>query len=599
MIVSLRWSLVACLISVAAVAWCNSRVELFGVTYNDGVEQATLAVREHPGQRPENEGYIVPEINSTPTYSLAEPLLPGDESQQFAVTIVGDGGWAVVEIIGLEDEVIATREVAAAGATPIPRSVALLVPPGRRVSGFRIAGEAPGPGSQSPFRVVGAEIGPPKPGVAEIADSNGGRALLATGPEIRVVAWGAPVDAPPAGDTSTDGGSTDGAIPGRLVWSFIIDGSSFWHPHSVAEISYRFSPPSVGEYAPWEDGRFPVASLEVGALAYELRLRPGNHSVFVHPTSPLSEPETLVIQSSEKGFSVGGVRPTDAGGRDSTSPIPADLSTLIDYPQRLWRQGEYEVFQWSLYPGILVVDSADYAVQSRFFKRLAFFTEKVGFRGEILSDEQMAGRHGYNAHNYSGEGLAAFFSAAATSRIALHDEEILLRDLALRHGIIVSGDGEFAAGSGGVLGVSRQSDEVPGLRRLLLTHEAYHGVYYADPDYVEAVAALWGGLSDDERQFWRLYLSGLQYDVSDPYLLQNEYHAYLLQQPVGDVSWLYNVRAQQRLRTWFPNSSPWIDRFYSERTDTIVNQAIALNEALFAATGLVGGDVFCLTPSLR
>ena len=113
------------------------------------------------------------------------------------------------------------------------------------------------------------------------------------------------------------------------------------------------------------------------------------------------------------------------------------------------------------------------------------------------------------------------------------------------------------------------------------------------------ISKLWQSLSDDERRFWRLLLDGMQYDVEDPYLVQNEFHAYLLQQPLEDVSWLYDFRAVQRLRAWYPNSASWVDRYISENAGSSVRQAVALNEALFAITGLVGGDIFGLVPVER
>ena len=95
------------------------------------------------------------------------------------------------------------------------------------------------------------------------------------------------------------------------------------------------------------------------------------------------------------------------------APIPSDLGLVGSYyPRSAWRQSDYELFAWNLYPSILIFDMRSYEVQSRFFKRLAFFVEKRGFRGEMLSDAELAARHGWNAHNYRPEDLAGFYNVA-------------------------------------------------------------------------------------------------------------------------------------------------------------------------------------------
>jgi len=287
-----------------------------------------------------------------------------------------------------------------------------------------------------------------------------------------------------------------------------------------------------------------------------------------------------------------GIGTTEAGG--TPAPLPADLGTVFSYDPVLWRTDGFELFRWTLYPEILVMDTRDYDTQSRFFKRLAFFTEKEVFRGQILSDIDLSRWHGYNAHNYSGEGLAAFFNAAQDAGVQLTDEEILLRRIVEHEGIVIGSGGRYEPGAGGILSISQESFRTPGLRRLLLTHAAYHGVYYADPGYVDQIGELWQSLSDDERRFWRLLLDGMQYDVGDPYLLQNEFHAYLLQQTVLSARWYFEVRSADRLRSWKPQEAAWLNRFLTQYSGTFLRQASAANEIIYSLTGLVAGNVFCL-----
>ena len=51
-------------------------------------------------------------------------------------------------------------------------------------------------------------------------------------------------------------------------------------------------------------------------------------------------------------------------------------------------------------------------MQDDLLKRMAFFTEKEGFRGRLAADEEIKDLHGFNAHDYRAETLAAFFDLA-------------------------------------------------------------------------------------------------------------------------------------------------------------------------------------------
>ena len=63
--------------------------------------------------------------------------------------------------------------------------------------------------------------------------------------------------------------------------------------------------------------------------------------------------------------------------------------------------------------------------------------------------------------------------------LALNEEERLLREILLTNGVLRrGGNQELTAGRGGILSVSQESHPV--LRELLLSHEAYHGVFYAN-----------------------------------------------------------------------------------------------------------------------
>jgi hypothetical protein len=371
---------------------------------------------------------------------------------------------------------------------------------------------------------------------------------------------------------------------------------------SPVSVSYVYDPGAGGASTGGADasggtGDTPVLStvrLETPDSAFEMRVRPGRHDVILYPDAEEVTAGRVVVRSAIPGLSITGIAPPEpyAAGE----PLPADLGTILRYPTALWRSPDHELFRWTLYPQVLVIDTSDYATQARFFKRLAFFVEKEDFRGQLLTDEELAGRHGYNAHNYNGEGLAAFFTRAASTAFALTSEEELLREIVLAEGIIVRDGAGYAPGRGGILSVSQESKGFPGLRELLVTHEAYHGVYYGNAEYVSSIESLWDSLTQDEQRFWLLLLDGMQYDTGDDYLITNEFQAYLLQQPVRSASWYFEVRSAGRLRRWKPAEASWIDAFLASSGDTFREQAERANALLFEHAGLVAGDVLCLVP---
>jgi len=233
------------------------------------------------------------------------------------------------------------------------------------------------------------------------------------------------------------------------------------------------------------------------------------------------------------------------------SPIPASLEQVLDAQEQGWRTPSVEVYRWNLFPDIVILDTAEFAFQDRTFARLAYFLEKRGFRGRLLSNAQLAGRHGWNAHDYGAAGLAAFFSAAEASSFPLNAEEIALRQLAADQGMITASRGGWIPGRGGVLSISRSSSRIE--RRLLLTHESFHGIFFSSPEYRGFCQDLWASLSVEEKGFYESFLDSTGYDITDPTLVVNEFQAYLMQQPKGYAASYFErfLRLQER-----PGSPP-------------------------------------------
>jgi hypothetical protein len=230
-----------------------------------------------------------------------------------------------------------------------------------------------------------------------------------------------------------------------------------------------------------------------------------------------------------------GARPAEGNAEvpSDISQVPAatpqSLRAIADQVGPIEGGRLFEIHRWDRFPSVIIMDLADFAAQDRMFSRLAFYLEKQGYRGRLLSDAEMEGKHGWNAHDYGPGGLVAFYNAAAASKFPLDPEELLLRDIMLREGIIKTKSAGFGAGAGAVLSISRESDRYA--RRLLLAHESYHGIFFTSADYRKLCHELWDAAPRDERKFIQRLLGFLGYDTSSRELAVNEFQAYLLQQP--------------------------------------------------------------------
>lgn len=561
------------LILLPLLASCNRSFALFPLEVDTGTDAVEIELRERPGRAADEEGTIEP--GGELLLELERPVrVDGDVGEIVAAfAAVPDG----VEVTVLDEDgtEVAGGTVAASFAM-VERGVAVAasvrVPKGSTVAAVRLV-VAEGEG---PVRLDRLRLRPAASGAGTLPSHDrrlnpAGRRLYAS-PGTTVEAWG--------------GGG----------WTVDASGDERWDPLAPVEIRYRYEHGGVSD-----EQRPSRAAVEVGGRRFELDLRPGANRVVFYPRVEGVRVERLHVGLAASGqpepsrLAVEWIGPAEAPD-EVPAAVPVDMGTLMRYPVELWRQPDFELFSWTLFPNILIVDSASYEVQARFFKRLAFYVEKVGYRGTLLTDEQLRGRHGYNAHNYNADGLADFFSAVVESGLDLTPEERVLREVVVAAGIIRPTEGGYEPVDGGVLAVAQESYAFPTLRELLVSHEAYHGVYYASPEYVEAIDDLWEGLDERQRRYWRLLLSGLRYDVDDDYLLRNEYHAYLLQQPVAEAGWYFESRSAERLRRWYPGLESWLDAYFADYAGTHREQAARAEAELYRLTGLVARDVFCLEP---
>jgi hypothetical protein len=215
-------------------------------------------------------------------------------------------------------------------------------------------------------------------------------------------------------------------------------------------------------------------------------------------------------------------------------PILANPDTILAYSQSKWRDNRFEVFQWqdmaSIFDApILIFDTASYRIQSSFLKRLAFFVERSGARGQLLTDRQLAHRLDWYAHDYQAEDLATFFNTAARTRFSLSAEELELRDMLLNAGIIRRDQNNgFIAGAGAVISISRESSNE--LRSRFMIHEGFHGLFFLDEAFREFSFRRYENLNPQAKRYLLAYFSYLGYDTSYQFLVVNEFMAYVLQQ---------------------------------------------------------------------
>lgn len=220
-------------------------------------------------------------------------------------------------------------------------------------------------------------------------------------------------------------------------------------------------------------------------------------------------------------------------------PLDTDPGMIPLWEKSFWRVKDYELFQWEQFPGLLFFDTADYSVQDDFFKRLAFFTEKAGYVGTLVSDKEMKNQHGFNAHDYRAETLGSFFDLAHRTNFPLNPKELVLKDILVHNGIIVpvERDGTvigYKSGYGGVISISQ--DSAMYLRYTFICHEGLHGLYFVDEPFRSYVSTVFAETDKDTLRFLLRYFqiqASLNYNLDDTYLIQNEFMAYVMQQPVS------------------------------------------------------------------
>lgn len=226
-------------------------------------------------------------------------------------------------------------------------------------------------------------------------------------------------------------------------------------------------------------------------------------------------------------------------------PLTTDLGMIYLWPKSSWRRSDYELFRWEQFPDVLFFDFSRLSIQNEFFTRLAYFVEKTGYKGTLVSDYFVENKHGYNAHDYKADDMARFFTTAYNEKFKLNTRELILRDILIHNGIILNnGDGTYSAGHGAVISFARESSEH--LRHQFMAHESWHGIYFTLKEFRDFVDTVYESFDPKAMSFLKTYFSvypSLQYDLKDEYLIRNEFMAYLMQQATKDAGAYFTTRA--------------------------------------------------------
>lgn len=328
-----------------------------------------------------------------------------------------------------------------------------------------------------------------------------------------------------------------------------------------------------------------------GSSRFSLRKSPSAASHIVPGFLISAKP--AIVTLAQDGAEIAGMRvvPNRTAALGDILPIRADPHMIVEWPQSRWRKKERELFAWDRFPSVLIMDTATYEIQDRYFKRLAFFVEKKGFTGTLWTDEQLSGLHAYNAHDYKAESLAAFYSKAAESGFSLNPEELELRDILLSARIIEADGTGYKGGHGAILSFSRSSPSY--LRYLLIAHEGFHGLYFISPEFRQKVSEVYAALSPQARDFLVDYFTAvdsLGYDTADNYLMENEFMAYLLQQGPDSVGPYFSGTLAERYARYGGDSRL---ASYVKQTGArdFAAAAAELNDFIFTRWGLSGGRI--------
>jgi hypothetical protein len=529
------------------LAGCTARFQSFPFVTAAGDR---VEIRQSPGRSPEQEAVFAPTAAhlSSPLYTLQHAVNVTGPRQAFGLSYTSSLPDCKLVIFSDRNKVLRSITLPASPGSPIRYLVPLA--DGDRVWGYQLSASGPAAPDQA-LHLVAAGTGPAVHGFelsAEGLSVDGSVEVLAVGPD------GVSARITPATQKEMAQG----------IWAIKLGLAPGWQPRDAGS-SIRFTS---------ADGSEASFSVDQSAAPSEMEFARGSMGFLPQEIS-----SRLPVQELDISFV-----PAD-------HPIPADPGMILDWDRSTWRSPDFEVFSWDRFPHVLIFDTATYDIQDDLFKRLAYFVEKAGYRGEIENPSALAGRHGYNAHDYRAEDLARFFSEAVQRGIPLTPGEDDLQRILEANDLIRRTAAGFDPGEGAVISISRSSSPV--LRRLLLSHESAHGEFFSLPQFRDGVEAVWEALAPVEQAVWKDYLSSKAYDVTDHYLVVNEFQAYLFQQQREDVDGFQSLTLS-RMMAGGGQAAVLARRLLAEHPHSFLDSFDALDARLRAAGGPPAGHALAV-----
>lgn len=271
-------------------------------------------------------------------------------------------------------------------------------------------------------------------------------------------------------------------------------------------------------------------------------------------------------------------------------PVRTDPGLILNYNKSAWRTLDYEIFEWDRFERILFFDTRNYDIQNNFFKRMAYFVEKEGYKGTLLTNEQLQGKHGYNAHDYSAASMANFFNKALQENFTLNKEEEILKKILLENDLIEFDGTVFIPNEGGIVSISQES--APYLRSTFLAHEGWHTLFFKDEEFRNFTSAVYYTMDQTSIQFLKDYFKsqpGLGYDQNDDYLMHNEFMAYIMQQNIKEVSkYFVHLANRGSVIKYTPKLAAYVRNTEGK---TFEDAALALNDFVFDKYQIIGGNI--------
>ena len=309
----------------------------------------------------------------------------------------------------------------------------------------------------------------------------------------------------------------------------------------------------------------------------------------------LSENSECIESLIMRATSVAATPRSEGNAEDITDyeilePIRTDPGLILNYKTSQWRTADYEIYEWDRFPQILFFDTRNYEVQDKLFRRMAFFVEKQGYKGRLLTNEELGDMHGYNAHDYSAESMARFFNKAAELGFQLNEEELLLKRILIHNGLLEDDGFYVKANEGGLVSISR---ETPDWSRVnLLAHEGWHTIFFRDAEFRNYVSAVYYTFDPDSLDFLIEYFKSqpsLGYDVNDEYLMHNEFMAYIMQQRLSEVAnYFVHLANRGSVIEFTPKLAAYVRKTEGRGFEDAAN---ALNDFVFDKYGIVCGNI--------